>query len=143
MEKRAENVKILHIQWGICGTADIDEAFVAEGHKVVRFPFSKDQDVVYNLEVEKELTDALHREIPDVVYSFNFFRSFLRFVRERISDISRGCLMIPVSFYIRKQSSTPATVFIFLTKNCACNFKKRASLQYTICRWLPIQSVWI
>lgn len=66
-------MKILHIQWGICGTADIDEAFVAEGHEVVRFPFSKDQDVVYNREVEKELTDALHREIPDMVYSFNFF----------------------------------------------------------------------
>lgn len=72
-EKRVENVKILHIQWGIFGTADIDEAFTAEGHKVVRFPFSKDQDVVYNCEVEENLTTVLHRETPDVVFSFNYF----------------------------------------------------------------------
>ncbi len=94
-------MKILHIQWGICGTADIDEAFIAEGHEVVGFPFSKNQDVVYNREVEEELTAALRREAPDAVYSFNFFRSFPGSVRERISDTSRGCSMTPVSFYIQ------------------------------------------
>lgn len=66
-------MKILHIQWGVFGTRDIEGAFIVEGHEVVRFPFSKDQDVVYNLEVEDDLTTVLHRETPDVVFSFNFF----------------------------------------------------------------------
>lgn len=66
-------MKILHAQWGGLGTADIEEAFLAEGHAVVRFSFSKDQDVVHNQKVEKELTDSLHKEVPDVVFSFNFF----------------------------------------------------------------------
>ena len=66
-------MKILHIQWGVLGTADIEEAFMAEGHEVIRFPFSKDQDVVHNREVEEALTTALHKESPDVVFSFDFF----------------------------------------------------------------------
>ena len=66
-------MKILHIQWSVLGSADIEEAFQAEGHKVVRFPFSKNQDVVHNREVEEGLTAALHKETPDVVFSFNFF----------------------------------------------------------------------
>lgn len=66
-------MKILFIQWGVFGTMDMEEAFMAEGHMVVRFPFSKDQDVVYNFEVEKELTSVLHKEVPDVVFSFDFF----------------------------------------------------------------------
>lgn len=66
-------MKILHIRWGELGSADIEEAFVAEGHEVVRFPFSKDQDIVHNRDVEERLSAVLHKEIPDVVFSFNFF----------------------------------------------------------------------
>jgi spore maturation protein CgeB len=66
-------VKILHVQWSVLGTADIEEAFLAEGYDVVRFPFSKNQDVVHNQKVEEELTTALHKEVPDVVFSFDFF----------------------------------------------------------------------
>ena len=66
-------MKILHVQWSVLGTADIEEAFLAEGYDVVRFPFSKNQDVVHNQKVEEELTTALHKEVPDVVFSFNFF----------------------------------------------------------------------
>ena len=34
-------MKILHVQWSVLGTADIEEAFLAEGYDVVRFPFQK------------------------------------------------------------------------------------------------------
>ena len=32
-------MKILHVQWSVLGTADIEEAFLAEGYDVVRFTF--------------------------------------------------------------------------------------------------------
>lgn len=55
-------MKILHIQWGICGTADIDEAFIAEGHEVVGFPFSKNQDAVYSFNFFPVISKVCARE---------------------------------------------------------------------------------
>lgn len=66
-------MRILHIRWGECGTADMEDAFTAEGHEVIKFPFSKNQNVVHNQDVEEALSAALHRDTPDVVFSFNFF----------------------------------------------------------------------
>ncbi len=66
------NMKILFIEWASFGNEDIKEAFTAEGHTVICFPFSN-RDGRQDTEIAAELTCALHRETPDVVFSFNYF----------------------------------------------------------------------
>lgn len=65
-------MKILFIEWASFGNEDIKEAFTAEGHSLVRFPFSN-RDGRKDAEIEAELSAVLHRETPDIVFSFNFF----------------------------------------------------------------------
>lgn len=65
-------MKILFIEWASFGNQDIKEAFTAEGHTVVSFPFSN-KDSRKDAELEKELTSSLHKETPDIVFSFNYF----------------------------------------------------------------------
>ena len=65
-------MKILFIEWKSFGNEDITEAFAAEGHTVVRFPFAN-RDARRDDGAARELTAALHREVPDVVFSFNYF----------------------------------------------------------------------
>lgn len=65
-------MKILFIEWASFGNEDIKEAFTAEGHTFVCFPFSN-KDGRQDREIEKALSGVLHKETPDVVFSFNFF----------------------------------------------------------------------
>lgn len=65
-------MKILFIEWASFGNEDIKEAFIAEGHSIFCFPFSN-KDPRRGPEIEKELTAALHKHTPDVVFSFNYF----------------------------------------------------------------------
>ena len=65
-------MKILFIEWASFGNEDIKEAFTAEGHTLVCFPFSN-RDGRGDTEIETELSGVLHRELPDVVFSFNYF----------------------------------------------------------------------
>lgn len=65
-------MKILFIEWASFGNEDIKEAFIAEGHTLVCFPFSN-RDSRRDTEIETELSCVLHRESPDIVFSFNFF----------------------------------------------------------------------
>lgn len=66
-------MKILLIEWKAYGQQDIRQAFIAEGHSVVQFPFSTREDARQNPELERKLEAALHKEVPDIVFSFNFF----------------------------------------------------------------------
>lgn len=65
-------MKILFIEWASFGNNDIKEAFTAEGHTVVCFPFSN-KDSRCDTEIESELTSSLRKEAPDAVFSFNYF----------------------------------------------------------------------
>lgn len=65
-------MKILFIEWNSFGNGDIREAFAAEGHDVVNYPFSN-KDPRRDEEIEKDLSARLHGEVPDVVFSFNYF----------------------------------------------------------------------
>ncbi len=65
-------MKILFIEWASFGNEDMKDAFRAEGHETVCFPFSN-KDGRRNGEIESELTNALHKKTPDVVFSFNYF----------------------------------------------------------------------
>ena len=65
-------MKILFIEWNSFGNEDIKKAFAAEGHNVVCYPFAN-RDGRRDAELEKELSAFLRREVPDVVFSFNYF----------------------------------------------------------------------
>lgn len=65
-------MKIAFMEWESFGNNDIKEAFRAEGHIVVCFPFSN-KNPRQDAELEKSLSSFLHREVPDVVFSFNYY----------------------------------------------------------------------
>lgn len=48
------------------------EAFCREGHTLVCFPFSN-KDSRHDEVIEANLSSVLHREVPDAVFSFNYF----------------------------------------------------------------------
>ena len=64
-------MKVLFIEWKSFGNEDIKEAFEAEGHKVVCYPFSN-KDGRRDEELGKDLALTLRGETPDVVFSFNY-----------------------------------------------------------------------
>lgn len=66
-------MKILNVEWKAFANDDIKDAFRAEGHSIVEFPFSKEENARHNSEAEERLSVILHRETPNVVFSFNFF----------------------------------------------------------------------
>ncbi len=65
-------MKIMFIEWNSFGNEDIKEAFTSEGHEVVCFPFA-DKNARRDAELERDLTAALRRDVPDIVFSFNYF----------------------------------------------------------------------
>lgn len=65
-------MKILFIEWASFGNNDIKDAFLAEGHTVIAYPFSN-RDSRRDEELEKDFAACLHRDVPDVVFSFNYF----------------------------------------------------------------------
>lgn len=65
-------MKVLFIEWASFGNEDIKEAFTAEGHTVICFPFSN-RDGRQDAETRSALSAVLHKETPDIVFSFNFF----------------------------------------------------------------------
>lgn len=65
-------MKILFIEWASFGNTDMKEAFCKEGHTLVCFPFSN-RDSRRDDVIEAELSAALRREVPDIVFSFNYF----------------------------------------------------------------------
>lgn len=65
-------MKVLFIEWKSFGNDDIKEAFEAEGHRVVSYPFSN-SDGRRDAKLEQDLSSVLHKETPDIVFSFNYF----------------------------------------------------------------------
>lgn len=65
-------MKILFIEWKSFGNNDIKDAFIAEGHEVVCYPFSN-KDSRRDSELEQHLASFLRKEVPDVLFSFNYF----------------------------------------------------------------------
>lgn len=67
-------MKILYIEWRSFGRNDLKEAFAAEGHDLISFPFpivlSKLHD---DQETENKLYSVLRKETPDVVFSVAYF----------------------------------------------------------------------
>ena len=65
-------MKIMFIEWQSFGNEDIKDAFTAENHEVVCYPFSN-KDSRRDAEVEADFASVLRKETPDAVFSFNYF----------------------------------------------------------------------
>lgn len=65
-------MKILFIEWASYGNEDMKEAFRKEGHSLVCFPFFN-KDARNDGSAVAGLPAVLHKETPDVVFSFNYF----------------------------------------------------------------------
>ena len=70
-------MKVLFIEWESFGNGDIKDAFTEEGHSVICFPFTLEGKLRHDPEVEAQLSLALHREGPHIVFSFNYFPYFI------------------------------------------------------------------
>ncbi len=70
-------MKILFIEWESYGYQDIKEAFTEEGHQLVRFPFKvfghQGEELLHDPETEDRLCTVLHREVPDVIFSVDYY----------------------------------------------------------------------
>lgn len=62
-------MKILFAEWDCYGKDDLKETFAAEGHSVVCCPMGVDG----NSQSEQPMLELLHKETPDIVFSFNYF----------------------------------------------------------------------
>lgn len=65
-------MKILFIEWASYGNEDMKEAFRKEGHSLVCFPFFN-KDARNDGSAVAGLPAVLHKETPDLVFSFNYF----------------------------------------------------------------------
>lgn len=66
-------MKILFVEWGTFGKEDVKRALIAEGHKLIIFPFTATYETIsHDSEAEKRLRTVLHREVPDIVFSLNY-----------------------------------------------------------------------
>lgn len=65
-------MKLLYLEWSSFGNEDMKDAFLKEGHTLICFPFSN-KETRQDEAVERKLAEALHKEIPDFVFSFNYF----------------------------------------------------------------------
>ncbi len=81
-------MKIVFIEWESFGKEDVKEAFRAEGHEMVSFPVQIEEDLDDAPLIEDRLSRVLHQEVPDVVFSINYFpavstvcnREFVRYI---------------------------------------------------------------
>lgn len=65
-------MKILFIEWASYGNEDMKEAFRKEGHTLICFPFFN-KDARNDGSAVAGLPAILHKETPDIVFSFNYF----------------------------------------------------------------------
>ena len=70
-------MKLLYIQWNSVGRKDLEEAFILEGHDLIPFPVTR--ETVYGPELEDRLSAILRKEIPDAVFTVDFFPMFSYF----------------------------------------------------------------
>ena len=70
-------MKILLIKWESYNFQDIEEAFIEEGHELVYFPLkvfgNQGEELLQDQATEERLQTVLQREVPDVVFSIDYF----------------------------------------------------------------------
>lgn len=112
-------MKIVFIEWESFGKEDVKDAFHAEGHELVSFPVSIEEDLDDAPALEGRLSLVLHQEVPDIVFSINYFPAISNVCnREYIRYIS----WIYDAPYVRLYSQTVLNpcnqVYVFDKETC-------------------------
>lgn len=83
-KERNENVmRILYLEWSSTGKEDLEEAFIKEGHILIRPPFFFMEKTYADLpEVESQLRTVLREKTPDVVFTVNYYPAISEFCRK-------------------------------------------------------------
>lgn len=67
-------MKILFIQWDSIGQKDLEEAFLLEGHSLIRISFSEKELYWGDFpKIEKSLFSLVENEKPDLVFTVDYF----------------------------------------------------------------------
>lgn len=74
-------MKILYLEWNSIGGKDLEEAFLLEGHELVRFPIVM-KETFKDPEFENRLFSVLRKEVPGIVFSVDYFPVFSYFCRK-------------------------------------------------------------
>ena len=76
-------MKILYLEWSSTGKEDLEEAFIKEGHILIRPPFFFMEKTYADLpEVESQLRTVLREKTPDVVFTVNYYPAISEFCRK-------------------------------------------------------------
>ena len=128
-------MKILFIEWDSFGKEDIKEAFYMEGHELILFPVSMEEDLDDAPELEGRLSAVLHQETPAIVFSINYFPAISNTCnREGIRYIS----WVYDAPYVRLYSQT-----VLNPCNCVYVFDRELCMEFrnagveTVC-YLPL-----
>lgn len=108
-------MKVLFIEWASYGRLDLKEAFLAEGHELVCFPFTIDLNKLHNSpELEEKLSETIHKKVPDVVFSVAYFAVISKICnKENIRYISWTYDNPHVMLYSRTVINPCNTVYVF------------------------------
>lgn len=68
-------MKILYLEWNSIGAKDLEEAFLLEGHQLIRFPIVM-KETFKDPEFESKWRSVLRKESPDLVFSVDYFPIF-------------------------------------------------------------------
>ncbi len=119
-------MKILLIKWESYNFQDIEEAFIEEGHELVYFPLkvfgNQGEELLQDQATEERLQTVLQREVPDVVFSIDYF-----------PVVSRVCQK-EVIRYISYSYDCPHPILYSTTIKNPCNmvyvFDKETCLEF-------------
>ena len=136
-------MKILFIEWDSFGKEDIKEAFCAEGHELILFPVSMEEDLDDAPELEERLRSILRQETPAVVFSINYFPAVSNVCNRVGSGIFHGFMMRHMYDCTLRWFLIHATRFMYLTRNCVWNFAMLEWIRFITFRWQSTQNVWI
>ena len=123
------------IDWDCFGKEDIEDAFIAEGHSLLRFFLSINENLYDDPDIMFRLSKMLRKETPDIVFSFNYFPVISHVcMRENIRYFS----WVYDSPYIRLYSWTVVNAC-----NVICVFDKEVYLEFhragiTTVHYLPL-----
>lgn len=114
-------MKVLFLEWKSLGNIDMIDAFLANGHEVLRIPFTNDE-VRRDKNTENYLKNAIRDNNPDFVFSFNYFPI--------VSIACKDCDMIYVSWIYDSPYVLLYSYTILYEKNYIFVFDKDLCMEF-------------
>ena len=114
-------MKVLFLEWKSLGNIDMIDAFLANGHEVIRIPFSN-AEVRHDEKTEDYLKKAIKANSPDFVFSFNYFPI--------VSIACKDCDMIYISWVYDSPYVLLYSYTILYEKNYIFVFDKELCMEF-------------